>query len=164
MHNNNNTTHQCDPALSGSCGLYFAGTAGRTDGHTSSLWVWPKAARETSLNSAPLAGPNQFHGQNAPFVKIWRPSLVCTSQPHSARNDDLLLLLGSTVQSSIIHSATGGSTLPFSRVESNGSGTSNPRFQTSRDMPPLYLSIHPFPLAFVLFFFLYPAYHARSWS
>ncbi|OJJ74274.1 hypothetical protein ASPBRDRAFT_442725 [Aspergillus brasiliensis CBS 101740] len=141
MNNNENTTHPQIQVLS--CLVYTS--LDLRDGQTDTPrceFGRREAARETSLNSAPLAKPNQFHGQNAPVRQIWRPSLVCTSQPHSARNDDLLLFLGSTVQSSIIHFATGGSTLPFSQVELNGSGTSS---QKIPDLSGKYLPLFIYP-------------------
>ena len=67
MHNNNNTTHQCvDPIVSGSGGPYTSlelRDGQQTDKDTLSA---RKAARETSLNSAPLTGPQPIPWPECP--------------------------------------------------------------------------------------------------
>lgn len=137
MHNNNNTTHQCvDPAVSGSGGPYTSlelRDGQQTDKDTLSalFWVWQKGCPGNQLElCATHWAPTNSMARMPRSSQIWRPSLVCTSQPHSARNDDLLLLLGSTVQSSIIHSATGGSTLPFLSSGIEWIRYIHPRFQS----------------------------------
>lgn len=127
------------------------GTDNRRTGHTfGPLWVWQKGCPGNQLElCATHWAPTNSMARMPRSSQIWRPSLVCTSQPHSARNDDLLLLLGSTVQSSIIHSPTGGSTLPFLSSGIEWIRYIHPRFQTCREMPPsIYLSIPSLLLPF----------------